>query len=103
MKKMLTCLQSYRKLILTFDYFSAPVPEKQVLSVDESKFYSPPNKLHLPETPVHTSDSANSLPESDVSSSESSRSNSPRFEQDIPEQSSTKSTPSKVDRVSLNI
>lgn len=101
MKKMLTCHQSYRKLILVYCCILALLPEKQVLSVDESKFYSPPNKLHLPETPIHTSDSANSLPESDVSSSESSRSNSPRFEQDIPDQSSAKSTPSKVDRVGL--
>lgn len=83
---------------------SALVLEKQVLSVDESKFYTPPNKLQLPETPINTSDSANSLPESDVSSSESeSRSGSPTFAQDIPDQSSAKSTPSKVDKVFMFI
>ncbi|XP_063401019.1 MAP kinase-activating death domain protein-like isoform X5 [Mytilus trossulus] len=79
----------------------ALVLEKQVLSVDESKIYTPPSKLQLPETPINTSDSANSLPESDVSSSESeSRSGSPTFAQDVPDQSSAKSTPSKVDKKS---
>ncbi|XP_060069151.1 MAP kinase-activating death domain protein-like isoform X2 [Ylistrum balloti] len=57
------------------------VPENQVLSVDESKVYTPPNKLHLPDTPVTTSDSAFSMQESDLSSSESS---SPTYSREIP-------------------
>ncbi|KAL5007708.1 hypothetical protein ScPMuIL_016514 [Solemya velum] len=56
------------------------VPEHQVLTVDGSKVYSPPSKLHLPETQVTNSDSAFSMPDSDVSSSESS---SPTYNQDI--------------------
>ncbi|XP_021369145.1 MAP kinase-activating death domain protein-like isoform X4 [Mizuhopecten yessoensis] len=57
------------------------VPENQVLSVDESKVYTPPNKLHLPDTPVTTSDSAFSMQESDLSSSESS---SPTYSREVP-------------------
>ncbi|XP_069132028.1 MAP kinase-activating death domain protein-like isoform X6 [Argopecten irradians] len=57
------------------------VPENQVLSVDESKVYTPPSKLHLPDTPVTTSDSAFSMQESDLSSSESS---SPTYSREIP-------------------
>ncbi|XP_067655848.1 MAP kinase-activating death domain protein-like isoform X1 [Haliotis asinina] len=48
------------------------LPENQVLAVDESKVFCPPNKLHVPETITTTSDSALSLPDSDLSSSESS-------------------------------
>ncbi|XP_078333104.1 MAP kinase-activating death domain protein-like isoform X3 [Crassostrea virginica] len=62
---------------------SAFVPENQVLSVDESKVYSPPDKLQLPETSVTTSDSAFSMLESDLSSSDSS---SPTYSKDPPGQ-----------------
>ncbi|KAK3590549.1 hypothetical protein CHS0354_023617 [Potamilus streckersoni] len=47
------------------------VPENQILSVDEAKVYHPPDKLQLPETPITTSDSAYSVPDSDLDSSES--------------------------------
>lgn len=56
------------------------LPENQILSVDESKFYCPPNKLHLPDNTITSSDSAFSMPESDVSSSESS---SPTYSKDV--------------------
>ncbi|XP_065942198.1 MAP kinase-activating death domain protein isoform X9 [Magallana gigas] len=59
------------------------VPENQVLAVDESKIYSPPDKLQLPEMSVTTSDSAFSMLESDLSSSESS---SPTYSKDPPGQ-----------------
>ncbi|XP_055995615.1 MAP kinase-activating death domain protein-like isoform X3 [Ostrea edulis] len=59
------------------------VPENQVLAVDESKVYSPPDKLQLPETSVTTSDSAFSMLESDLSSSDSS---SPTYSKDLPGQ-----------------
>ncbi|XP_062621255.1 MAP kinase-activating death domain protein-like isoform X1 [Saccostrea cucullata] len=62
---------------------SAFVPENQVLAVDESKVYSPPDKLQLPEMSVTTSDSAFSMLESDLSSSESS---SPTYSKDLPGQ-----------------
>ncbi|KAL8566179.1 hypothetical protein ACOMHN_034755 [Nucella lapillus] len=49
------------------------VPENQVLAVDESKVFCPPDKLQVPEAPSTNSDSAFSLQEdSDMSSSESS-------------------------------
>ena len=64
-------------------FFAAFVPENQVLSVDESKVYSPPDKLQLPETSVTTSDSAFSMLESDLSSSDSS---SPTYSKDPPGQ-----------------
>lgn len=52
----------------------------QILAVDESKVYSPPSKLHLPEAPSTNSDSALSLQEdSDMSSSASS---SPSYSHD---------------------
>ncbi|BFZ04225.1 hypothetical protein BsWGS_07264 [Bradybaena similaris] len=55
-------------------------PEMQILAVDESKVYSPPSKLHLPEAPSTNSDSALSLQEdSDMSSSASS---SPSYSHD---------------------
>ena len=52
---------------------AAFAPELQFLAVDESKVYSPPDKLLLPETQSTNSDSALSLQEdSDMSSSASS-------------------------------
>ncbi|XP_074660769.1 MAP kinase-activating death domain protein-like [Tubulanus polymorphus] len=53
-------------------------PEEQVLAVDHSQVFAPPKKLQVPDTPITNSDSAFSLPESDLSSSESSES----FDQD---------------------
>ncbi|XP_064633994.1 MAP kinase-activating death domain protein-like isoform X3 [Lineus longissimus] len=47
-------------------------PEDQVLSVDQTTLFTPPSKLQVPDTPVTNSDSAFSLPESDLSSDESS-------------------------------
>lgn len=59
---------------------TAFAPEMQILAVDESKVYSPPSKLHLPEAPSTNSDSALSLQEdSDMSSSASS---SPSYSHD---------------------
>ncbi|XP_059150887.1 MAP kinase-activating death domain protein-like isoform X3 [Physella acuta] len=55
-------------------------PEMQIFAVDESKVYTPPSKLHLPEAPSTNSDSALSLQEdSDMSSSASS---SPSYSND---------------------
>lgn len=70
-------------MMMVFECLSAFVPENQVLAVDESKIYSPPDKLQLPEMSVTTSDSAFSMLESDLSSSESS---SPTYSKDPPGQ-----------------
>lgn len=70
-------------MMKVFECLSAFVPENQVLAVDESKIYSPPDKLQLPEMSVTTSDSAFSMLESDLSSSESS---SPTYSKDPPGQ-----------------
>lgn len=81
-----TKLKSYKwvsKFKIWHQSFPAFVPENQVLSVDESKVYSPPDKLQLPETSVTTSDSAFSMLESDLSSSDSS---SPTYSKDLPGQ-----------------
>ncbi|XP_055900949.1 MAP kinase-activating death domain protein-like isoform X6 [Biomphalaria glabrata] len=57
------------------------LPERQIFAVDESKVYSPPSKLHLPDAPATNSDSALSLQEdSDMSSSASS---SPSYSHDV--------------------
>lgn len=59
---------------------TAFAPEMQIFAVDESKVYTPPSKLHLPEAPSTNSDSALSLQEdSDMSSSASS---SPSYSND---------------------
>lgn len=42
--------------------------EDQVLTVDESRVFSPPSKLQVPDTPISNSDSALSAPDSDGSS-----------------------------------
>ncbi|KAH9495002.1 MAP kinase-activating death domain protein [Bulinus truncatus] len=56
------------------------MPERQIFAVDESKVYTPPSKLHLPDAPATNSDSALSLQEdSDMSSSASS---SPSYSHD---------------------
>jgi hypothetical protein len=52
--------------------FSVIYPEDQVLSVDQTTLFTPPSKLQVPDTPVTNSDSAFSLPESDLSSDDSS-------------------------------
>ncbi|CAL1535362.1 unnamed protein product [Lymnaea stagnalis] len=55
-------------------------PEMQIFAVDESKVYTPPSKLHLPEPTSTNSDSALSLQgDSDMSSSASS---SPSYSND---------------------
>ena len=40
--------------------------------MDESRVYSPPSKLHVPDMPISNSDSALSAPDSEVDSSASS-------------------------------
>ncbi|ESO97902.1 hypothetical protein LOTGIDRAFT_103875 [Lottia gigantea] len=61
---------------------AAFIPENQILAVDESKVFTPPDKLHVPDVNATNSDSALSLPEdSDVSSSASS---SPTYSDNIP-------------------
>ncbi len=52
--------------------------EDQVMTVDESRVFSPPSKLHIPDTPVSNSDSALSAPDSDEND-DSSDSSSPRY------------------------
>lgn len=46
--------------------------DSQVLTVDESRVYSPPSKLQVPDTPISNSDSALSAPDSEADSSASS-------------------------------
>ncbi|XP_064600002.1 MAP kinase-activating death domain protein-like isoform X3 [Liolophura sinensis] len=53
--------------------------EDQVLAVESSKVFMPPSQLQVPDTPVTHSDSAFSMPESDLSSDESS---SPTYSQE---------------------
>ncbi|XP_050410636.1 MAP kinase-activating death domain protein isoform X2 [Patella vulgata] len=64
------------------------LPENQILAVDESKVFCPPDKLHVPDVNATNSDSALSMPEdSDVSSSASS---SPTYSDNIPRDRSPK-------------
>lgn len=61
------------------------MPENQVLAVDESKVYHPPDRLQLPEPAMVMSDSAHSQNDSDDDagdSSDSSSSSSPRYAPD---------------------
>ncbi|KAL4225762.1 hypothetical protein ACF0H5_016451 [Mactra antiquata] len=58
------------------------LPENQVLAVDESKVYHPPDKLQLPDSSLPLSDSAHSQNDSEDDggdSSDSSYSSSPRY------------------------
>lgn len=57
------------------------VPENQILAVDHSKIFTPPSKLHVPETTVAASESTSATAESDADSSASS---SPTYSQDVP-------------------
>ena len=59
-------------------YLLSPVhSEDQVLTVDESRVFSPPSQLQVPDAPVSNSDSALSAPDSD--DGDSSDSSSPEY------------------------
>lgn len=66
---------------MLFLCFLVFVPENQILAVDHSKIFTPPSKLHVPETTVAASESTSATAESDADSSASS---SPTYSQDVP-------------------
>ncbi|ELU16418.1 hypothetical protein CAPTEDRAFT_182066, partial [Capitella teleta] len=65
-------------------------PEDQVLTVDESRVFSPPSALQVPDTPISNSDSALSAPDSDDSSSDGSV--SPVYAKETNEEARTRET-----------
>ena len=86
-------------------FFAAFLPEHQVLAVDESKVYFPPDKLQLPDTMITNSDSAFSMPDSDDagdSDSDSSAPASPAYAPEPDPEPISLNNPRVDNRVSLS-